>query len=343
MSELRHDPIHRRWVIIALERSRRPDEFHFAPAVPPSDEAPCAFCPGQEGSTPPELYAVRSSGSPNGPGWSVRVVPNRQPVLAIEGDLDRRGHGIYDRMRGIGAHELIVETPEHNHRPHEIPLLQYASALNASRMRVADLMKDRRFKYTLLHRNFGVAAGSTVYHPLQQIVAMPVTPLNVSITLDSARAHFYLKERCVFCDVIEQELDEGSRLVHVDDNYISFCPYASRFPYELNIFPRRHQHLFTDLDDKATESLASHMLEVFRRLHTVLKGPPFNWALINGPNAQAGVARAGFWTTLPYDFHWHIEVLPRLTPQAGFEWGTGLFINPTAPEDAAALLRDAKR
>lgn len=344
MSELRHDPIHRRWVIIALERSLRPEEFSFPPAIPAVDEPPCSFCPGEEGTTPPELYAVRDGGSANGPGWSVRVVPNRRPVLAIEGEPDRRGHRIYDRMRGIGAHELVVECPEHRSRPHEIPLLQYAGALTASRARMTDLMKDRRFRYALLHRNFGTAAGATIHHPLQQIVAMPITPLNISITLESARAHYHLKERCLFCDVIEQELEEGARLVHLDDRFVSFCPYASRFPYETHIFPRQHAHQFTDAGHDLVEALAGHMLEVFRRLHVVLGGPPFNWALINAPNTASGPApRAGFWGTLPFDFHWHIEVLPRLTPQAGFEWGTGLFINPCAPEDASAYLRDAGR
>jgi UDPglucose--hexose-1-phosphate uridylyltransferase len=341
MSELRHDPIHKRWVIVALERSKRPEEFRFAPPIPADDEPPCPFCPGQEGGTPPELLAVREGGVPNDSTWSVRVVPNRRPVLAIEGDLDRRAHGVYDRMRGIGAHEMVLESPDHRRRPHELPVLQFAAALGVSKARVADLMKDRRFKYALLHKNFGVAAGASIHHPMQQIVAMPVTPLRVSITLESGRAHFHLKERCLFCDVIEQEMEEGSRIVHVDNHFVSFCPYASRFPYETHTFPRRHQSQFTDLDATGLERLAGHMIEVFRRLHTVLKDPPFNWALINSPNPQAGGARAGFWSTLPHDFHWHLEALPRLTPQAGFEWGTGLFINPTAPEDAAAFLRDA--
>lgn len=341
MSELRHDPIHRRWVIIALERSRRPDEFQFAPAVPPNDEPPCPFCPGQETGTPPELYAVRDGGVANGANWSVRVVPNRLPVLAIEGTPDRRAHGIYDRMRGIGAHEMVLETPDHRVRPHQIGHLQLAAALTAARARMADLMKDARFKYLLLHRNYGVAAGASIHHPMQQLVAMPVTPLNVSRVLENAKNHFHIKERCLFCDLLAQEIDEGSRLVHIDDDFVSFCPYASRFPYETHIYPRHHVHQFADSGTPLLERLAAHMVAVLRRLNAVLNDPPFNWHLLNAPNPTAGLARSGFWTTLAHDFHWHIEVLPRLTPQAGFEWGTGLFINPTAPEDAAAFLRDA--
>ena len=342
MSELRHDPINRRWVNIAVERSRRPSEFRFAPPVPPEDEPPCDFCPGRVSSTPPELYAVRESGGPNTPGWLVRVIPNKAPAFAIEGDADRRGWGVYDRMRGIGAHEIVIETPVHRVKPHELPLLQKAAAFNASKARIADLLRDPRFKYILLFRNYGQAAGATLHHPAQQIVATPVTPPAIAQQLETARAHYHHKERCLFCDVIDQELTEGSRIVHVDDGYVTFAPYASRFPYEIHLYPRRHQHQFTDLSDAAMEGLAAHMLEVFRRLDVVLGDAPLNWMLVNAPNPNAGVRRAGYWNTLPWDFHWHFEILPRLTPLAGFEWGTGLYINPTPPEDAAAFLRDAR-
>lgn len=342
MSELRHDPINRRWVIIAVERSKRPDEFHFPPPVPPDDEAPCHFCPGRETSTPPELLAIRESGTPNTPGWLVRVIPNKTPVLAIEGELDRRGMGVYDRMRGIGAHEIVIESPVHRLKPHEIPLLQYSAALTASRNRMADLMKDGRFKYILMFRNYGTTAGATIHHPAHQIVATPVTPPSISVQLETSRVHYHYKERCLFCDMITQEIDNGTRIVHIDDHYVTLAPYASRFPYEIHIFPRQHSHQFVETSDAGIERLAAHLLEVHRLLDVVLVDPPLNWMLINSPNPGAGVRRAGYWTTLPWDFHWHIEILPRLTPMAGFEWGTGLYINPTPPEDAAAFLRDAR-
>lgn len=341
MSELRHDPISRRWVVIALERSVRPKEFRVVRPVPESDEPPCPFCPGQESKTPPEITAIREGGAPNSPGWQVRVVPNKSPVLAIEGTPDRSAVGHYDRMRGIGAHEIVVESPDHRARPYAMPLLQFSAALAVSRNRIADLRGDSRFKHILLHRNYGVGAGATVHHPIQQIVAIPVTPLRLAAQLDAAREHFQIKERCVFCDILAQELDSGTRIVHVCDDYLSFCPYAGRFPYEINIYPRRHEHQFTETSDLLIEKLAAHMLEVFRRLHAVLGDISFNWMLVNSPNSAGNMRRPGYWTTLPYDFHWHIEVLPRLTPQAGFEWGTGLYINPTPPEDAAAFLRDA--
>ncbi len=342
MSELRHDPINRRWVIIAMERAKRPKEFEFPPPIPASDEPPCPLCPGQEAETPPEIMAIREQGPPNSPNWQVRVIPNKRPVLAIEGDPDRRGVGLYDRMRGIGAHELVIESPEHRRKPGQIPLLQFSGALAASRQRLADLMHDRRFKYIMINRNYGAAAGATIHHPFQQVVATPVTPLAVVSKLETAKAHFAVKERCLFCDVLTHEIDDGSRIVALDEHFVTIAPYASRFAYELQIFPRRHSHQFVDMDQGMIERLAAHMLDIFRRMDVVLGDPPFHWMLINAPNAGAGVPRPGYWTTLPWDFHWHIEILPRLTPMAGFEWGTGLYINPTPPEDAAAFLRDAR-
>ena len=341
MSELRHDPIARRWVIIALERATRPEEFTYPKPIPESDEPPCPFCPGQEAGTPPELVAVRDNGRENAPGWRVRVIPNKRPVLAIEGRPDRSAVGIYDRMRGIGAHELVIETPEHGLAPHELPVLQFAAALTVSRERIADLKGDERFKHILLTRNYGVGAGARIHHPHQQIIAIPVTPLRMAAQLNAAHQHYMLKERCLYCDVLTQEMADGSRLVHVCDEFVSFCPYASRFPYEIVVYPRRHMHAFSELDETLTERLSAHMLEVFRRLHVVLGDVSINWLLFDAPNPKSGARRPGHWATLPWDFHWHIEILPRLTPHSGFEWGTGLHINPSPPEDAAAFLRDA--
>ncbi|UCF66843.1 MAG: galactose-1-phosphate uridylyltransferase [Acidobacteriota bacterium] len=341
MSELRHDPVSRRWVIVAAERSLRPNEFQIARPVPPNDEPPCPFCPGQEAGTPKELYAVRDGDKANAPDWRVRVIPNKRPVLAIEGTLDRRGLGLYDRMRGIGAHEIVIETPQHKLRPFELPHLQFAAALTAARTRLVDLLKDSRFKYALLHKNYGQTAGATIFHPTQQIVATPVTPFSVATKLQTSRAHFHLKERCLFCDMIAQEIEDGSRVVQIDEHFVTFAPYAARFPFELQVYPRQHAHQFTGMGDRDIERLASHMLGVFSRLNTVLGDPPLNWMVVNAPNTETQFRRGGYWSTLEYDFHWHIEILPRLTPLAGFEWGTGFYINPTAPEDAAAFLRDA--
>ncbi len=290
----------------------------------------------------PELLAVRDGNEANASDWVVRVIPNKRPVLAIEGAPDRRGVGLYDRMRGIGAHEIVVESRQHGLSPGRIPLLELTAAFVAARERMADLERDTRFKYLQLYRSYGSAAGASIHHPHQQIVATPITPLLIATQLQSAKQHYQLKERCLFCDVIAQEIDAGHRLVVLDDDFITFAPYASRFPYELHLYPRKHSADFARTDSDLLERLAAHILEVLQRLDRVLGDPPLNWMLVTSPNVNAGKRRSGYWTTIDEDFHWHIEILPRLAPVSGFDWGTGFHINPSAPEDAAALLRDAK-
>jgi UDPglucose--hexose-1-phosphate uridylyltransferase len=206
---------------------------------------------------------------------------------------------------------------------------------------VRDLGRDQRFKYVLLFKNHGAAAGATLIHPHLQLIATPVTPRAISVELDSAREHFHLKERCIFCDMLEQELASRDRVVTLDEHFAVLAPYASRFPFELMILPRRHNHAFTDESRLAIAALARALKETLARLKSVLRDPPYNFVLHSGPNTETLVRRRHYWDTLAFDFHWHIEILPRLTRVAGFEWGTGFYINPTAPEEAAAFLRDA--
>ena len=340
MSELRHDPLSKRWVIIASERSRRPEDF-----VPqgdaPHDGGFCPFCPGNEDKTPPEIAAVRAAGGPNGPGWDVRVIPNKYPALSIEGTHERHGVGLYDRMRGIGAHEVVIESPRHALHVADMEAAQLETVLALCQDRVRDLGRDARFKYVLLFKNHGAAAGATLAHPHLQIIATPVTPRAISVELDSAREHFHLKERCIYCDMLEQEIQSRERVVSLDEHFAVLAPYASRFPFELIVIPRRHAHSFTEEPRATVGALARTLKETLARLKSALKDPPFNFVLHSSPNTETLVRRRNYWDTLPFDFHWHIEILPRLTRVAGFEWGTGFYINPTAPEEAAAYLRDA--
>jgi UDPglucose--hexose-1-phosphate uridylyltransferase len=342
MSELRHDPMNRRWVIIAADRAQRPTQFELLPD-PPENVEECPFCEGHEDRTPPEIYAVRPSKSPpNGPGWSVRVVPNRYPALAIEGQPDRRGVGMYDRMHGIGAHEVIVESPSHQIAFADQPLDQIKRIVEVWRGRIVDLMRDSRFKYVLLFKNQGVAAGASLSHPHAQIIATPVTPRAVGMELDAAHSHHLLKERCLLCDLITQEIEDGRRLVLLNDDFVAYTPYASRFPFEIMLAPRQHLFEFGLTPDSLIAPLASALAEILTRLKLLLRDPPYNFSIHTAPNTNVRPRRAGYFATLEWDWHWHIEILPRLTRVAGFEWGTGFHINPTAPEDAAALLREVE-
>ena len=341
MSELRHDLLARRWVIIASERSRRPNEFVVHRETPTTPQA-CPFCPGNEAHTPKEILRVsphvESSG---GQGWGIRVFPNKYPALAIEGDIERKAVGIYDRQRGVGAHEVIVDTPEHDADLADMDAVHIERLLGVYQERLRDLYKDPRFKYALIFKNHGAAAGATLQHPHTQIIATPVTPRAIAIELQLSREHFYHKTRCMYCDILNQELETGDRVVALDEHYAVITPYASRFPFETMVIPRRHGHSFAEEPRGSLPAMGRRLKDLFTRLKSVLRDPPYNFVLHTAPNIEARGRRGDYWYTLKDDFHWHLEVLPRLTQVAGFEWGTGLFINPTAPEDAAGYLRDA--
>lgn len=340
MSELRHDPLNKRWVIIASERAERPQEF-VVDGSTTNGLAACPFCEGNEDATPPEIAVRRPPpGLPNGPGWRVRVVPNRYPALAIEGLPERRGVGLYDRMRGIGAHEVIIETPEHALEISRQPVAHVEEVVSMWRERVADLMRDRRFKYVLLFKNEGALAGASLAHPHSQIVATPVTPREIAVQLEASYTHFRAKERCLFTDLLDQEIAEGHRIVYESDEFVAFCPYASRFPFETVLAPRRQTHDFGRLDPKLVPGFSRALKDVLSRLRALLRDCPYNLVLHTAPNAHVEPHRSHWFETLAHDWHWYLAILPRLTRVAGFEWGTGFHINPTPPEEAARLLRE---
>ncbi|MFQ6132296.1 MAG: galactose-1-phosphate uridylyltransferase [Armatimonadota bacterium] len=338
MSQLRKDPVLDRWVIIAVERGHRPSDFKTEPSR--RDEASCPLCEGSESYTPPEIWAERPEGSaPDGPGWEVRVVPNKFPALTIEGGLDRRGVGMYDMMNGIGAHEVIIETPDHYSDIPDNDDQHVAKVLTAYRERILDLRHDDRLRYVLVFRNHGEVAGASLSHPHSQLIALTITPNLVKQKLKSARSYYLEKERCIFCDMISQELDTQERVVFESPGFVVLSPFAARFPFELSIYPKRHTHDFCAMDQHEMDSLAAIMKQALGCLRDVLGNPPYNYVLHTSPNLMPRAGRPDYWGTLPLDFHWHVEIYPRLTRMAGFEWGTGFYINPVAPEEAARVLR----
>lgn len=340
MSELRWDPLKKHWVIIATERGRRPLDF------PQVSEAAamvsCPFCYGHESKTPGELFAIRPSGAPNAPNWKVRVIPNKYPVLRVEGEARSRGCGLYDVMDGIGAHEVIIETPDHTLGLADLAVADIADVLKAYRARFLDLRQDFRLRYLVLFKNHGTMAGATLHHSHSQLIAVPLIPPVAATELNSCREFFATKERCIFCDIIEFEIAAGERVVKEFPNYVTVTPYASSSPFELRLFPKNHSHDFALLNDAELSELATAMKDMLGRLKTVLKDPPYNFVLHTAPPAHQRLGKPGYWGSLPWDYHWHIELVPRLTQIAGFEWGTGFFINNTSPEDAAAFLREAE-
>ncbi len=329
MPQLRKDPVISRWVIISTDRGKRPSDFDRSPRKKTEDF--CPFCPGNERFTPPEIIAFRNEAShANEPNWLTRVIPNNFPLLQIEGELKRRGMGMFDMMTGIGAHEVIIETPDHDREMGTMATTQIERVLWAYRDRIIDLKKDLRFKYIMVFKNYGKAAGAVLDHPHSQLIAMPVIPKRVDEELVGAREYYEFKERCVFCDMVQQEIASGSRIVSENKDFVAFEPFASRFPFETWILPKRHIPSYSLIEIGEVGNLAWILKDVIWRIGEILHDPPFNYILHTAPLHRED---------LP-EYHFHFEVIPRITKVAGFEWGTGFYINPTIPEEAAIYLRE---
>ncbi|MBN1383486.1 MAG: galactose-1-phosphate uridylyltransferase [Elusimicrobia bacterium] len=331
MPELRRDPIIDRWVIITTERGKIHADFEKMPENSQENNEACPFCMGNESKTPPEIISFREAGTAkNKSGWWVRVVPNKFPVLRVEGNLNKRGEGMFDFMDGIGAHEVVIESPIHNASFADMENKQVEEILWAFHGRIADLKKDSRFEYILAFKNHGAAAGASLIHPHSQIIAIPTIPVRVKQELEGSRSYYDYKERCVFCDIIREETEANVRIVSENENFICIVPFASRFPFETWILPKVHSSFFEDLQKTEITSLAMILKDINGRMIRTLENPPYNFIIHNSP------CKSG---NLPY-YHWHIEIMPRLIKTAGFEWGTGFYINPTPPEEAAKFLRE---
>ncbi len=341
MPELRKDPIIGRWVIIATERARRPDQFISPAQEGPGEKQPCPFCEGNESKTPPEIYAIRPKNTPlNTPGWDLRVVPSIAPFLKIEGDLDRRGKGLYDLMNGIGAHEIVIESNQHIENIADLSEEQISKVLACYINRIVVLEKDGRFKYVLVFKNHGWSAGAgRIKHARSQLIATPVNPKRVKEELAGARNYYEYHERCIFCDLIKQELESKDRLILDLDGFIAVTPFAARFPFEVWIIPKKHSCDFVSLDTESRNYLGKVMKIVLSKLKKGLNDPPYNYVIHTAPFRRQ---KSGYWKSIDNDYHWHIEIMPRLTRVAGFEWGTGFYICPLPPENAAQFLREVQ-
>jgi len=329
MPELRKDPVLSRWVIISTERAKRPHDYKKEPE--PKSGGTCAFCPGNESMTPSEIMAYREEGSqPNDSKWFLRVIPNKFPALKIEGELEREGEGIYDKMTGVGAHEVIIETTKHDETLSTMSVAQFENVLWAYKQRTEDLKRDDRLRYVMVFKNHGFRAGASLEHSHSQLIALPIIPKTVMEELDGSKDYYHYKERCIFCDVVKQEIRDGVRVVAENTDYIVLCPFAARFPFEMWVMPKQHQSAFEDIKTPDVALLAQLFSDVLKRLRVGMGDPAYNFFLHNSAFTDSNI---------PY-YHWHFEIVPRITRTAGFERGTGFYINPTPPEDSAKFLRD---
>src|SRR3954462_5678117 len=327
MPELRKDPIVGRWVIIATDRAKRP-------VAPPSEPFPtgavlCPFCEGNEVHTPHEILAYRRPGTrADDRGWRVRVVPNKFPALQIEGDLNKRGEGIYDKMNGIGAHEVILECPFHEYSLTKLTEENVREILWVYRYRLLDLKKDPRLVYGMVFKNVGAAAGASLEHTHSQLIVTPIVPINVWEEMSGSLEFFNYRGRCIYCDMIHQELAAEKRIVVDSANFVSFVPYASRFPFETWILPKTHNSHYENIQKNEVDELGTVLKTILLKLELALDKPAYNYIIHTSPFDTG---------PLPH-YHWHMEIIPRLTRVAGFEWGTGFYINPVPPEQAAQFL-----
>jgi len=331
MSETRKDPISRRWVIFASERNKRPGEYPSTRSELKETlhDGDCPFCAGNERFTENEIHRIN-----NGSGWDVRCVPNRFPTLQVEGDIDKKADGIYDCMSGLGAHEVIIETPRHNETLGDLNFEHFHGVMRTYRDRIVDLRRDMRFKYILVFKNHGVTAGQMIPHSHSQLIALPFVPHRVHEEIESCWAYYQFKDRYLFDDIIQQEMKDRSRVVDENEHFVAMCPYAARFPFEVWITPKYHAPHFENTSDSSLLQLSSIFRGVIRRIEQALNFPAYNLMLHNAPvHMPPRLAEQG------QSYQWHFEIIPKVTRIAGFEWGTGCYINPTLPEEAAAYLR----
>ena len=324
--ELRKDPITRSWVITGDEPLEQPRP------------AGCPFCSGE----PNAQQVIASAGSAEGFAWGSRAVVHPQPVYRIEGDPARRGDGLYDHMRAVGAHEVLIENPRHDRQIWNASEGEIENFLLLAAQRIQDLKKDRRFKYITVFKNHGTVAGQEYEHPTSQLTATTFVPRRVLYELRSGREYYAQKERCVFCDILAQEERQAVRLVESIGDYVASCPYAPRVPYEVWIMPRSHQAAFEQgvlTRHHNLRDLASLLKRTLRRIRTVTED--FHLVLHTTPNTVHKSDVLEYWRTIDEDYHWHIEILPILARKAKSYSFKEVYFTPVTSETAAARLREA--
>ncbi|MCR4337370.1 MAG: galactose-1-phosphate uridylyltransferase [Candidatus Omnitrophica bacterium] len=333
MTQLRRDPVVGRWVIVEDEKNALGPEHYEKEDHSLKERAICQFCPGRENQTPPEVDAIREHGShPNSSGWFARVVSNKFPALRIEGELNKRGSGVYDISNGIGAHEVLIETPDHDKNLADLSVEEVERVIRLYQNRSNSLARDKRFKYIMIFKNYGRSAGASVEHAHSQVIALPMIPKYVAQELEGAEEYYQRRGKCIFCDMLRQEEEEQERIFAQNEGFLAFCPFVPRYPFETWILPKEHLFEFGEMTEKGRWQLAEVLKDVLLRIKKVLQDPSYNFYLHVAPiNFDK---KFGF-------YHWHIEIVPKLTREAGYEWGSGFYVVRTPPRLAAKYLREA--
>ncbi|HOJ70259.1 MAG TPA: galactose-1-phosphate uridylyltransferase [Syntrophorhabdaceae bacterium] len=330
MPEIRLNTITGDWVIIATERAKRPEDFSCQKEKRelPSYSERCPFCPGNESMTPDETFRIAKNGM-----WSVRSVPNKFSALSPVGNIEKSKDDFKYAISGVGLHEVIIETPQHNMTTALLPVEQVYDILLTYQNRMLAFYSDPRIEHVIIFKNHGVGAGTSLEHPHSQIVGIPVFPGQVMGRLGEAIRNYYYVNfgECLYCTYLKGELRDGSRIVAENDSFVAFVPYAALSPFHLWIFPRKHDACFASIDEKQLLDLSYILKDILLRLYKGLDNPDFNY-MIRSLSPRGADSKY---------FHWYIAIVPRVSQAAGFELGTGMFINTALPEESARFLREA--
>lgn len=336
MSEIRKDPASHTWIVLASERGKRPCDFcEPAKKKLPAKVSGCPFCGEGEMTIAPKEFAIWPGEIEKQTGkWSTRVLPNKFPALKPSIELTQsQADGVYHLLSGVGGHEVIVDSRKHNTTLADMSIDQLRAMIRTYVKRYLFWKNDPRVVYALIFRNYGWIAGASLEHPHSQLIATPVIPPRIFEELREGREYFKANGECLFCRMIKAEYEnDRNRIVFENKNAIAFCPFASRFPLETWILPKKHQAVMEGMSTEEEADVAEAISQVFKRIDALLNDPPYNYMVHVGPLRTPGLLY----------YHWHIEILPRLTRPAGFEFGGGIFINTVSPEDAAHNLREAK-
>ncbi len=330
MSEFRQNNVTKEWAIIAPERAKRPDQWK--EERPPREPLPayrddCPFCPGHEDKTPPATYSIQNEST-----WSLRVVPNKFAALGPSAPIQRHADGPFLQADGFGIAEVVIETPRHDETLSTLPVEEIGQVLRAYKLRHVAMAADPRISLVTIFRNHGKLAGTSLEHPHSQIIATPIVPPHVRDPWRQAEMHYDAYGICAYCEGLRAEIEREARIVNDTEHFVAFCPWASKTPFELRIYPRRHHASFSWMHDSELYDLAFLLKDVLERMRIGLGNPDFNLLIRSAASGDEDARH----------LHWYMVVVPKLTTPAGFEMGTGIYINTTPPEVAAEFLRRAK-
>lgn len=329
MSEFRQNFVTQEWVVVAPERGKRPDQMRHDPGTRPpvpSYREDCPFCPGHEERTPEPTYVYERASQ-----WQVRVVPNKFGALAPGQPTARAHEGPFLRAGGFGVAEVVIESPHHDHALDLLPVEHVRQVLLAFRSRHLAIASDPRVNLVTIFRNSGPAAGTSLEHPHSQIIATPIVPPHVRDPWRHAQHHYDTNGRCAYCEMLEGELVQGARVVRESEHFVTLAPFAAKTPFETRIYPKRHHASFSWINDRELADFAAQLRDLLGRIRVALGAPDYNFIIRSAASGDEDVRY----------LHWYLVVIPKVTQAAGFEIGTGIYINVVAPEAAAEFLRTA--